>query len=303
MTAWYHRYGQVPNLLPTDCHTIPMNMEQNPKPVYSVLSNCASFCHLWSQPVPKIPDPLKLPDSQTPLNSNIPFPNQNQSEYMERGTVITNPKSYQISADRRTLGSSPMGGSLADLTTLYQAYHALLQSHLELNCSGEIFPSAVVSRSGAQASTDIDNATESISLWLLRQASTNKDRKAVHRMRGQYYLSSTDSFRLFHAGSKCTDRRDKITPYLSVKSNRRGRPVSQHSKQQSCKASAFGRIVPTARVLARMARIPNLIGPYLCRLCEQEFADPFKLAAHRCPCILHTDYRCPDCEKVSLFVQ
>ncbi|KAF8567412.1 hypothetical protein P879_04676 [Paragonimus westermani] len=55
---------------------------------------------------------------------------------------------------------------------------------------------------------------------------------------------------------------------------------------------------PNAQVRARLARIPNLLGPYNCRLCGQEFEDAFKLAGHRCPCIAHTDYRCPECEKV-----
>ncbi|KAF7259531.1 hypothetical protein EG68_02732 [Paragonimus skrjabini miyazakii] len=55
---------------------------------------------------------------------------------------------------------------------------------------------------------------------------------------------------------------------------------------------------PSAQVRARLAKIPNLIGPYNCRLCGEEFGDAFKLAGHRCPCIAHTDYRCPECEKV-----
>ncbi|KAF5395167.1 hypothetical protein PHET_06689 [Paragonimus heterotremus] len=55
---------------------------------------------------------------------------------------------------------------------------------------------------------------------------------------------------------------------------------------------------PNARVRARLAKIPNLLGPYNCRLCGEEFGDAFKLAGHRCPCIAHTDYRCPECEKV-----
>ncbi|KER21022.1 hypothetical protein T265_15182, partial [Opisthorchis viverrini] len=57
------------------------------------------------------------------------------------------------------------------------------------------------------------------------------------------------------------------------------------------------RIVPTARIKARLAQIPNLLGPYICKLCHREFRDPFHLAGHRCPCIIHTDYRCPECEK------
>ncbi|VEL24351.1 unnamed protein product [Protopolystoma xenopodis] len=55
----------------------------------------------------------------------------------------------------------------------------------------------------------------------------------------------------------------------------------------------------TQEARARLARIENHIGDYVCRLCDRLFEDAFALAQHRCPRILHTEYRCPDCEKVS----
>ncbi|CAH8442022.1 unnamed protein product [Heterobilharzia americana] len=54
----------------------------------------------------------------------------------------------------------------------------------------------------------------------------------------------------------------------------------------------------TVQILKRLARLPNHLGPYICRLCNQYFENALKLANHRCPLILHTDYRCPECDKV-----
>uniref|UniRef100_A0A5K4FGD3 C2H2-type domain-containing protein n=1 Tax=Schistosoma mansoni TaxID=6183 RepID=A0A5K4FGD3_SCHMA len=52
------------------------------------------------------------------------------------------------------------------------------------------------------------------------------------------------------------------------------------------------------KILKRLAKLPNNLGPYICRLCNQYFENALKLANHRCPLILHTDYRCPECDKV-----
>ncbi|XP_067943323.1 transcription factor egl-46-like [Watersipora subatra] len=46
-----------------------------------------------------------------------------------------------------------------------------------------------------------------------------------------------------------------------------------------------------------LSRIQNVIGDYVCRLCETKFADVYHLAEHRCPSIIYIDYKCPECFK------
>lgn len=48
----------------------------------------------------------------------------------------------------------------------------------------------------------------------------------------------------------------------------------------------------------RIESIPNVLGPYRCRLCGVRYTDAFALARHRCRCIVHVRYRCPECDKV-----
>lgn len=53
----------------------------------------------------------------------------------------------------------------------------------------------------------------------------------------------------------------------------------------------------TEEAKAELAAIPNVIGGYLCKLCQIEFEDAFCLARHRCSCIVLLEYRCPECGK------
>uniref|UniRef100_A0A915EX73 C2H2-type domain-containing protein n=1 Tax=Ditylenchus dipsaci TaxID=166011 RepID=A0A915EX73_9BILA len=48
---------------------------------------------------------------------------------------------------------------------------------------------------------------------------------------------------------------------------------------------------------AAIACIPNVIGESVCSLCKVKYEDVFRLAMHRCPRIMHEEYRCPECEK------
>ncbi|KAI6220686.1 Zinc finger, C2H2 domain and Zinc finger C2H2-type/integrase DNA-binding domain-containing protein [Aphelenchoides fujianensis] len=54
----------------------------------------------------------------------------------------------------------------------------------------------------------------------------------------------------------------------------------------------------TEEARRKIADIPNVIGDAVCSLCKVKFGDVFLLAMHRCPRIVHEEYRCPECEKV-----
>ncbi|VDP79514.1 unnamed protein product [Echinostoma caproni] len=61
----------------------------------------------------------------------------------------------------------------------------------------------------------------------------------------------------------------------------------------------FIRLTRSAKVIERLARIPNRIGDYVCRLCSTWFADAFALAEHMCPRMANLAYPCDLCPKVS----
>lgn len=63
---------------------------------------------------------------------------------------------------------------------------------------------------------------------------------------------------------------------------------------------AFNVVEITEEAKAILASIDNKIGDYLCQLCRTVYDDAFMLAQHRCPRIVHIEYKCSECEKVTL---
>lgn len=61
---------------------------------------------------------------------------------------------------------------------------------------------------------------------------------------------------------------------------------------------SFNIVIVSDEARAELAKIENRIGDYNCMLCRDHFADAFTLAQHRCPRIIHIEYRCTECEKV-----
>ena len=57
-------------------------------------------------------------------------------------------------------------------------------------------------------------------------------------------------------------------------------------------------VIETEEARAELAKIENRIGDYVCCLCRCKFESAFGLAQHRCPRIVHIEYRCSECEKV-----
>lgn len=65
---------------------------------------------------------------------------------------------------------------------------------------------------------------------------------------------------------------------------------------------AFNVVEVTEEAKAILASIDNKIGAYLCQLCRTLYDDAFKLAQHRCPRIVHIEYKCSECEKVCMII-
>jgi DNA-directed RNA polymerase subunit RPC12/RpoP len=57
-------------------------------------------------------------------------------------------------------------------------------------------------------------------------------------------------------------------------------------------------VVVSEETRRKLAEIPDIIKSTNCALCKVKFDDVIHLARHKCPRIVHEEYKCSECEKV-----
>ncbi|CAF0930709.1 unnamed protein product [Rotaria sordida] len=53
----------------------------------------------------------------------------------------------------------------------------------------------------------------------------------------------------------------------------------------------------TPEAIEELRKIKNIIGDYICQLCKVKYENAFALAMHKCPRVVHIEFRCPECDK------
>ncbi|CAF3063273.1 unnamed protein product [Rotaria sp. Silwood2] len=53
----------------------------------------------------------------------------------------------------------------------------------------------------------------------------------------------------------------------------------------------------TPEAIEELRKIKNIIGDYICQLCKVKYENAFTLAMHKCPRVVHIEFRCPECDK------
>ncbi|CAF0899484.1 unnamed protein product [Adineta ricciae] len=53
----------------------------------------------------------------------------------------------------------------------------------------------------------------------------------------------------------------------------------------------------TPEAVEELRKIKNIIGDYICQLCKVKYENAFALAMHKCPRVVHIEFRCPECDK------
>uniref|UniRef100_A0A7E4W0I4 C2H2-type domain-containing protein n=1 Tax=Panagrellus redivivus TaxID=6233 RepID=A0A7E4W0I4_PANRE len=77
--------------------------------------------------------------------------------------------------------------------------------------------------------------------------------------------------------------------------------LSEITADELAKASELDPSAPLVNITEesrqKIAEIPNVIGDSICSLCKVKFDDVFRLAMHKCPRIVHEEYKCTECDK------